>query len=218
MENTEKVEIGYTVPKERWQEAAKNLEELGNVLAAGFLKQNKDGRGKEDADAIMADIVLACMALIMWRSSQRTNAGSFRCPARTEVNMLAVLMSMKPEWWEKILDGEKTLEIRKTHPQNERLEWPVTVLVYVSGTGAVQGQFLCPGEVSYRTMQDLEEMSCVPREDLLKYAKGRRLSGWIVQSPEKFDAPSPLAEFGLDRPPMSWQYVEIPDEMEAEHE
>ena len=40
--------------------------------------------------------------------------------------MLAVLMSMKPEWWEKILAGEKTLEIRKTHPQNERLEWPVT--------------------------------------------------------------------------------------------
>ena len=63
MENTEKVEIGYTLPKERWQEAAKNLEELGNVLAAGFLKQNKDGRGKEDADALMADIVLACMAL-----------------------------------------------------------------------------------------------------------------------------------------------------------
>jgi predicted transcriptional regulator len=60
--------------------------------------------------------------------------------------MLAVLMSMKPEWWEKILDGEKTLEIRKTHPQNERLKWPVTVLVYVSGTGAVQGQFLCPGK------------------------------------------------------------------------
>ena len=40
----------------------------------------------------------------------------------------------------------------------------------------------------------------------------------IVRSPEKFDAPSPLAEFGLDRPPMSWQYVEIPDGMEAEHE
>lgn len=63
MQNAEKVEIGYTLPKERWQEAAKNLEELGNVLAAGFLKQNKDGRGKEDADALMADIVLACLAL-----------------------------------------------------------------------------------------------------------------------------------------------------------
>ena len=91
--------------------------------------------------------------------------------------MLAVLMSMKPEWWEKILDGEKTLEIRKTHPQNERLEWPVTVLVYVSGTGAVQGQFLCPGEVSYRTMQDLEEMSCVPRSEERRVGKECR-SRW----------------------------------------
>ena len=135
--------------------------------------------------------------------------------------MRAVLMSMKPQWWEKILAGEKLLEIRKSAPKGgagEPEPWPLLVLVYVSGTGAVQGQFLCPGEVSYRTMQDLEEMSCVPREDLLKYAKGRRLSGWIVRSPEKFDAPSPLAEFGLDRPPMSWQYVEIPDGMEAEHE
>ena len=132
--------------------------------------------------------------------------------------MLAVLMSMKPEWWEKILTGEKWLEIRKSHPQSKNhadLEWPLTVLVYVSGTGAVQGQFLCPGEVSYRTMQDLEEMSCVPREDLLKYAKGRCVSGWFIEAPEKFDTPSPLAEFGLDRPPMSWQYVEIPDAEEV---
>ena len=63
MDNTEKVEIGYTVPKERWIEAAKNLEDLGNVLAANMLAINGDGRGQEDADALMADIVLACLAL-----------------------------------------------------------------------------------------------------------------------------------------------------------
>ena len=63
MENAEKVEIGYTLPKERWQEAAKNLEDLGNALAAGLRAQNKDGLGAEDADALMADIVLACMAI-----------------------------------------------------------------------------------------------------------------------------------------------------------
>lgn len=45
--------------------------------------------------------------------------------------------------------------------------------------------------------------------------KNIRGLAWIVQSPEKFDAPSPLAEFGLDRPPMSWQYVEIPDAEEV---
>lgn len=34
--------------------------------------------------------------------------------------MRAVLMSIKPEWWEKILAGEKDLEIRKTAPRQER--------------------------------------------------------------------------------------------------
>ena len=46
--------------------------------------------------------------------------------------MLAVLMSMKPEWWEKILAGDKVLGIRTTHPQSRddaELEWPLTVLV-----------------------------------------------------------------------------------------
>lgn len=63
MQNAEKVEIGYTLPKERWQEAAKNLEDLGNALAASLRAHNKDGLGEEDADELMADIMLACMAL-----------------------------------------------------------------------------------------------------------------------------------------------------------
>lgn len=63
MQDAEKVEIGYTLPKERWQEAAKNLEDLGNALAASLRANNKDGRGAEDADELMADIMLACMAL-----------------------------------------------------------------------------------------------------------------------------------------------------------
>lgn len=59
----EKIEIGYTLPKERWNEAAKNLEDLGNVLANNLLAANSEGRGKEDADALMADFALACVAL-----------------------------------------------------------------------------------------------------------------------------------------------------------
>lgn len=43
MQDAEKVEIGYTLPKERWQEAAKNLEDLGNALAASLRAHNKDG-------------------------------------------------------------------------------------------------------------------------------------------------------------------------------
>lgn len=59
----EKIEIGYTLPKERWIEAAKNLEDLGNVLANNLLAVNSEGRGQEDADALMADFVLARIAL-----------------------------------------------------------------------------------------------------------------------------------------------------------
>ena len=59
------------------------------------------------------------------------------------VTMRAALMSIKPEWWEKILAGEKTMEIRKTAPQGGAGEpdpWPMLVLVYVSGTGRGAGE------------------------------------------------------------------------------
>lgn len=132
--------------------------------------------------------------------------------------MKAVLMSMKPEWWEKILSGEKLLEIRKTAPvggAGEPEPWPLLVLVYVSGTGTVQGQFLCTGWVKTNFLPYLEKQSCVPIEALEKYAGGKSLCGWIIQNPEKFDEPSLLAELGLERPPMSWQYVEITDAEEV---
>lgn len=128
--------------------------------------------------------------------------------------MKAVLASVKPEWWEKILAGEKDLEIRKSAPQSKdgrRFTWPLTVLVYVSGTGAIQGQFTCPGWIKTNLLEMLPERSCVPLEDLRKYAKGGSLYGWAVENPEKFDEPAQLAELGLERTPMSWCYVEIPD-------
>lgn len=54
----------------------------------------------------------------------------------------------------------------------------------------------------------------VPAEELEKYAGGKSLYGWIVGEAEEYETPSPLAEFGLTRPPMSWQYIEIPDDKE----
>ncbi len=128
--------------------------------------------------------------------------------------MRAVLMSIKPEWWEKILSGEKDLEIRKTAPHGgagEPEPWPLTVLVYVSGTGCVLGQFLCPGWVKTNLWEYLASRSCVTVVDLKKYAAGKQLVAWKVDEPEAFEEPHPLAEFGLTRPPMSWQYVEIPE-------
>ena len=41
--------------------------------------------------------------------------------------MRAILLSVKPEWVAKILNGEKTIEIRKTMP---KCEFPIDVYIY----------------------------------------------------------------------------------------
>lgn len=88
--------------------------------------------------------------------------------------MKAVLMSLKPKWWGKMLSGEKGLEIRKTAPHcpQPTEAWPLLVLVYVSGTGAVQGQFTCPGYVKTNMLAGLHARACLSMADLVDYAGG----------------------------------------------
>ena len=62
----------------------------------------------------------------------------------------AILISIRPEWVEKILNGEKTLEVRKTRP---KLETPFKAYIYCSqgndarrlrgSWGKVIGEFTC---------------------------------------------------------------------------
>lgn len=77
----------------------------------------------------------------------------------------SVLISIRPEWVEKILSGEKTLEVRKTRP---KLEAPFKVYIYctagnlsykvkvnggmvcnVSGGKIVVGEFACDNIATY---------------------------------------------------------------------
>ena len=75
----------------------------------------------------------------------------------------AVLISIRPEWVDKILNGEKTLEVRKTRP---KLETPFKVYIYctagnlsyevnngmmcnISGGKLVVGEFTCDNIETY---------------------------------------------------------------------
>lgn len=75
----------------------------------------------------------------------------------------AVLVSIRPEWVKKILDGEKTLEVRKNRPN---METPFKVYIYctagnlsykvnggmvcnVSGGKIVVGEFTCDDIATY---------------------------------------------------------------------
>lgn len=65
---------------------------------------------------------------------------------------LRILMSIRPEWTEKIFAGSKVIEVRRTAPhiESER-QFPIKVYVYETkgtkakpGAGAVIGEFTCP--------------------------------------------------------------------------
>ena len=78
------IEIGYTVEKERWLAASENLHEFGQIMARNLRNMNRDGRGQEDADDLMADIMLACtdigyVAKLVVNGELVSYAGLFLC-------------------------------------------------------------------------------------------------------------------------------------------
>lgn len=115
-----------------------------------------------------------------------------------------VILSLKPEWWKKIKSGEKTLEIRKSFPH---AGMPILVYVYVCGTGAVQGSFVCD-TFYHETPEKIYDRggSCVSKEALQKYGNGKPLYAWGIRDVETFAVAAPIRHFGINRPPQSWQY------------
>lgn len=54
----------------------------------------------------------------------------------------------------------------------------------------------------------LLDRGCVPLYELKKYAGCKKeIFGWKFYKVRKFDTPKSLEEFGLKRPPQSWQYL-----------
>lgn len=133
--------------------------------------------------------------------------------------MKTILLSLHQKWWDKILTGEKVLEIRKTHPSEKYSKYKV--IVYVTGGVGVVGEFICDEFLKVRTIPDfplfvgvdnlhLYESSCLTKGDLQKYSKGspKPLWAWHISHVKDYGFPRPLSEYGIKRPPMSWMYIE----------
>lgn len=149
--------------------------------------------------------------------------------------MKAILLSIKPEWAEKIYNGEKTIEWRKSRPKLDRNNRHTRVYIYETapvkritgyftlfGTFAVDANEMLEPPVSgglrsitpqfvRATLYDMEKNGCVPAGDLAKYQGGaKEIYGWMVSpfmKPTRI-MPYSLDSFDLKRPPQSWQYVE----------
>ena len=134
----------------------------------------------------------------------------------------AVLISIRPEWVEKILSGEKTLEVRKTRP---KLETPFKVYIYCTNpknimlwnarsyiyaddhshnafdrcwNGSVVGEFIC-NNITEDTMGENCDILCVNGcmglDQIKSYGGNKKLYGWHISDLKIYDTPKELTEF-----------------------
>ena len=166
--------------------------------------------------------------------------------------MKSVLISIKPKYCELIASGKKTIEVRKTRP---KIKTPFKCYIYctygqenenymLGKRGKVIGEFVCDEVYEWKydycdgvdIDDDLILDTCLDREDINIYAKGKTLYGWHISDLKIYDKPKsimtfykpcpiklgfkncPCCEFystdtgfcmnQIDRPPKSWCYVE----------
>lgn len=122
--------------------------------------------------------------------------------------MKAVLISIRPEWCEKIISGEKTIEVRKTRP---KMNPPFKCYICKCGNGKVIGEFLCDeiSKITFGWHISKLKIYDTPREldDFRRACK----NDWWCESCAMYSEYSGTCGNGslqIRRPPQSWRYVE----------
>lgn len=128
--------------------------------------------------------------------------------------MTEILISIKPEYVEKIMNLSKRWEMRKRRP---REPGPYRVFIYQTGGGGVVGEFVCdsfqevgPSEITKQVLNDTQ----LTLQEALQYAGGMTVYLWRIRSLVDYQEPKPLSMYGLTRPPQSWCYVNEPREVD----
>lgn len=133
----------------------------------------------------------------------------------------AVLISIRPKWVEKIANGEKTIEVRKTRP---KLDTPFKCYIYCTlqgcneffrvdlgrdvakwnrgkwadRNGNVIGEFICDRIYELAPLNhapdDVEKQACLTREEIVNYLKGTGY-GWHISDLLIYDEPRELTAF-----------------------
>lgn len=125
----------------------------------------------------------------------------------------AVMLSIRPKWVEKIVSGEKTIEVRKTRP---KLDTPFKCYIYCTlpkyphedfiatdypmpqfyGGGKVIGEFICDRCCGIVCVGfDVVNAAKLTREDLEAYLAGGEGYGWHISDLRIYDPPRELSEF-----------------------
>ena len=133
----------------------------------------------------------------------------------------AVMLSIRPKWCEKIVNGNKTIEVRKTRP---KINTPFKCYIYCTlqgcneffrvdlgrdvakwnrgkwadRKGKVIGEFICDRIYELAPLNhapdDAEKQACLTREEIVNYLKGTGY-GWNISNLKIYDKPRELSEF-----------------------
>ena len=133
-----------------------------------------------------------------------------------------IMLSIRPKWVEKIVNGEKTIEVRKTRP---KMNTPFKCYIYCTlpkyphedfiatdyprpqfyGGGRVIGEFTCnridrlaPADEPYGIYDigdDYVLQTCLENGALWDYGHGTPLYGWHISDLRIYDTPKELSEF-----------------------
>lgn len=126
----------------------------------------------------------------------------------------AVLISIRPEWCEKIINGRKNIEVRKTRP---KMDTPFKCYIYRSVQGGVIGEFVCDDiferivrvgaiceppkycicdwNMDCTPLDTLLADACLTKDELEKYLDGGVGYGWHISNLKIYDHPRDLWEF-----------------------
>ncbi len=135
--------------------------------------------------------------------------------------MKDIMISIQPKWCELIVLGKKKADVRKSRPDTDvpfkayiyqtKLKWLYSLLKKAklfnlaerlrNATGRVIGEFICDN-ISALKASDVAQAifnqahdTCVPTEDLIKYAKGKKLYYWHISNLVIYAEPKPLSNF-----------------------
>lgn len=127
---------------------------------------------------------------------------------------MRVLMSIKPEYAERILNGTKLYEYRKTPFRNKAYleQMNRTVLLYATKpVGLIIGEFKIghtrsgsPIDVWYKT----EDYAGITAGAYGEYCRSSyRVYAHFILNPIRYDKPLTLEDIGVKRAPQSFQYI-----------
>ena len=121
------------------------------------------------------------------------------------IEMPVIVLSIHFKWFQKIVTGEKTIELRKTIPHEGM---PFKVIMLVTGYGAILGEFICRGYETHKDLSMFVKESCVSESEIRKYAAGNEVYGWKISDVKVYKGKIiSNKSLGIKRSPQSWQYL-----------